>query len=203
MKTWIFVGDSGCRALSKHRRGGRLPDRLGPWARTHFAILDCAIDNNLTAFRSLEAKGYFVMGYADPDLISIYEDAWMARLSGPALTPINTTHKGLEGLVGEWETGFKAILTSAFTWSSEHAPSKSYPAMISATRVVVSLAVAAASGALMKLMRLTLSGVKAGMLTSSAAKLSSALVLGAGLERSAAAGMPPYRHGMMHARVTS
>jgi len=69
MKTWLFVGKAGLRALSRNRRGVRLPKRLGPWHLLSAASFDEAADRNLTALRSIEAKGYFVLGYADPDMV--------------------------------------------------------------------------------------------------------------------------------------
>lgn len=69
MKTWLLVGDNGCRALSANRRGTRLPARLGPWRLISPANFDHTADESLTALRSIQAKGYFLLGYADPELL--------------------------------------------------------------------------------------------------------------------------------------
>lgn len=68
MKTWLIIGKDGCRALSRDRRGTKLPTRLGPWQLLSAASFDHTADASLTALRSIQAKGYFVLGYADPEL---------------------------------------------------------------------------------------------------------------------------------------
>ncbi|MBB4860760.1 hypothetical protein HNO88_004105 [Novosphingobium chloroacetimidivorans] len=88
MKTWLFVGEAGLQALSRNKRGARLPERLGPWYLLSTASFDEAADQNLTALRSIEAKGYFVLGYADPKLVIHQQVARTAagpQATGPAL----------------------------------------------------------------------------------------------------------------------
>lgn len=69
MKAWLFTGRCGGKALCRNKRGDRLPKRLGPWVLLSPASFDDTADSSLTALRSIEAKGYFILGYADPELV--------------------------------------------------------------------------------------------------------------------------------------